>query len=321
VSEIAPSRRRRRWPWWVAGLAALCIVLVLYSGLVVFSLIHPSRDVLRTNPGLWGLNYQNVTFPSKAGGLELKGWWIPSTGAGLTVVLAHGYSSNRAMASLPGLALATALHNMGANVLMFDFRAEGASPGTEVTVGVKEQWDLVGAVEAARKTLAPGVPVAVIGFSMGASTALLAAEDDPNVVAVVADSPFANLKTYLEANLPVWTHLPAVPFNAIIMAILPIVSGAHASQADPLAGLAKLGSRPVLLIAGLTDQLIPYQNSVLLYQTAKKTDPHASLWLVPMALHTGSFQVQPVAYLTHLYAFLHPFDPALKPPVLHPVGL
>ncbi len=321
MSSGERSAPRRRWVPWLVGFVILVLLLVLYSGFVVYSLTHPKRDVLRTNPALWGLSYQNVTFTSRSGGLRLNGWWIPAAHAGLTVVLAHGYDSNRAMDSLPGLGLASALHTMGANVLMFDFRAEGTSPGHEVTVGVREQWDLVGAVEAARTTFAPGVPVAVIGFSMGASTALLAAEDDPHVAAVVADSPFANLKTYLEANLPVWTHLPAVPFNAIIMAILPVVSGAHASQADPLAGLARLGSRPLLLVAGLKDQLIPYQNSVLLYHTARRTDANAALWLVPMAQHVQSFQLQPVAYLSHLYTFLHPIDPALRPPQLHPAGL
>lgn len=312
-----PRRTQRRILFSILGLAILSITYGLFIG---WTLTHPKRAILRTNPGYWGLSYQKVSFPSAEGNLQLKGWWIPAPGARMTVVMAHGYTANREMDGLPGLLVAGTLHEMDANVLLFDFRGEGASPGHLVSAGVYEQWDVVGAAEYAQQHLAKGMPVAVFGFSMGASAAILGAEDDPHIAAVIADSPYANLGPYLQKSLPYWTDLPAFPFNSIILGFLPMMTGIDLQKADPLDRLPDLGTRPLLLIAGLKDKTILPKNSLQLAIQAKKTDPHVSLWMVPLATHVAAFQLRPVAYAMKLYDFLKPLDPALKMPPAHPFG-
>jgi fermentation-respiration switch protein FrsA (DUF1100 family) len=279
-------------------------------------LTHPARIPLTTTPTRWGLFYQNVRFKTAQGNLQLRGWWIPGdSNVGLTVVFAHGYYSNREEAGIPLLAIARAVHLMGANVLMFDFRGEGTSPGSLVSIGYHEQWDLLGAVRYAHRRT-PAARIALMGYSMGASTALMTASRTAMVSGVLADSPFADLKTYLQGSLPVWTHLPAVPFNAIILAIIPRLTGINAAAVDPINRLSALGSRPLLLIAGTHDTYIPDQNAIELYRTARRTDPHATLWLVPGANHVQGFNVAPVQYLDHVYAWLHAIDPRVRrPPV------
>ena len=49
----------------------------------------------------------------------------------------------------------------------------------------------------------------LLGFSMGASTAILAAAESQDVDAVIADSPFSDLTSYLDENLSVWSNLPS----------------------------------------------------------------------------------------------------------------
>lgn len=306
-----------RWPirrYVTLGIAVLLLVVLGYGLLAAWEATHPKREKLRTNPSYWGLAYKNVTFPSARGHLSLKGWWIPEKGAHLTVVLAHPYTENREVDYVPGFALADLLHQMGANILTFDFRGEGQSPGSLVTIGVEEQWDLVGAVEAARKTFAPGVPVAVWGFSMGASTALLAAEDDPHVAAVIADSPYAALGPYLDANLPKFTGLPSFPFDPVILTLFPLLTGIDLNQADPLAHMARLGSRPVLLVAGTWDKTIPDRNAKVLYKAGHRTDPRLEIWLVPRAHHVQAYQLRPIAYAQRLWQTLHGVDPSLRKP-------
>lgn len=312
---ISLRRRRRRIGPWIAGIAVLALVLsAAYGVLIGLELTHPPREPMPTNPAFWGMAYQKIRFPSRSGGLLLHGWWIPAkTPVGLTVVFAHGYTSNRAGIGIPELAVMRELHLMGANVLAFDFRAEGRSPGTIVSVGQYESGDLVGAVAYAAR-LAPRDKVAVIGFSMGASVALMAAEADPHVAAVIADSPFAALLPYLDQNLPYWTGLPAVPFNWIVLNVVPIVTGLDPAKVDPLAHTFQLGHRPVLLIAGTKDKTIAPSNSKQLYAALRRTDPNARFWLVPGAEHVESFQLRPIAYLRHVFEILHEVAPRLRAP-------
>jgi dipeptidyl aminopeptidase/acylaminoacyl peptidase len=269
---------------------------------------------LDTTPARWGLPYRSVRFLSPAGHLRLHGWWIPALRpVGLTVVFAHGYDSNREEEGVPLLALAAAVHAMGANVLMFDFRGEGRSPGSLVSIGYWEQYDLLGAVQYAHRQ-APRARIVVMGYSMGASTALLAAARTPLIAGVLADSPFDDLATYLDHHLSVWTHLPPVPFNAIILTIIPRLTGVNPAAVDPLAAVAAIGHRPLLLIAGTADTYIPDTDAIRLYRAARRVDPTATLWLAVGANHVQAFKVAPVAYLAHVYDWLREVDPKVRRP-------
>lgn len=312
---VVSRHRRRHWGRWL--LAVLLAAATLSVGLGVdvgWTLTHPARKPLASNPALWGMAYQRVRFSSRLGHLSLRGWWIPARSPkGLTVVFAHGYASNRQDSSVPLLAVAAAVHAMGANVLMFDFRGEGRSPGHLVSVGYYEKWDLLGAVQFAHRQ-DPAAKIAVMGYSMGASTAVLTAAQSPLVAAVVADSPFDNLASYLQHHLSSWTHLPAFPFNPIILGILPRLTGVYPRKVDPLGVITKLGRRPLLLIAGTGDTLIPDSNSEALYQKVRATDPNAQLWLVPGASHIQAFKVAPIEYARKVYQIFHEIDSKVLPP-------
>jgi len=305
---------RRRW-FKAIGIALLALVAlsVGWSFYIGWSLTHLPRAKMPTNPGYWGMPYRKVRFLSAVDHLNLRGWWIPAPHATMTVVFSHGFGSNRADIGVPGLLMMRAVHLWGANILTFDYRAEGRSPGTMISVGEFEVRDLVGAASAARR-FAPHLPVAVVGYSMGASVALLAGERDPGIAAVVADSPFAALTPYLEQNLPVWTGLPAFPFDWLLLHVAAPVLGIAPSTVNPLAEVAAFHQRPVLLIAGRSDKTIPYRNSVEIYRALRRTDPRARLWLVPGAHHVESFQLRPLAYLGRLWVTLHAVDPGLRRP-------
>lgn len=313
--EFDLRTKKTWWRWGISALILVVLVVIGYGVLVGWSLIHPARDRLNSNPRLWGMSYRTIRIASpRDHHLRLHGWWIPAPNpSGATVVMAHGYGSNRLENGVPAMAVAHALNQMGVNVLTFDFRGEGRSPGSYVTVGSLEQWDLLAAVQKAHR-LAPASRLVLLGYSMGASTAILTAAHTSLVSGVIADSPFANLRQYLMDNLPVWTHLPAFPFNNIILGILPRITGVKLRQSDPLAVISKMGSRPILLIAGLADHTILSRNSVRLYHAVRPTDVHASLWLVPHAGHIQAFKVEPIAYLQHVYRFIKAIDPTVRMP-------
>ncbi len=213
--------------------------------------------------------------------------------------MAHGYKDNRSDIR-PVLPLAGTLHKAGVSVIMFDFRAEGRSPGEVVSVGEFEVRDLLGAVDYGRSH--DYTEIGVIGYSMGASTAILAAADDTVISAVVADSPFANLRSYLSSHMPRWTNLPNFPFTQEILWEMDIFNGLNVDKVAPDKSLKTWKPRPLLLITGTADSTIPMNNSELLYDEVK-SEPNTSLWIVKGAKHVGAYEINSKAYLDKVVAF------------------
>ncbi|HWE61785.1 MAG TPA: alpha/beta fold hydrolase [Chloroflexota bacterium] len=298
--------RRSRLGMAVRSLMALALVVilvcVLLSGYVGWQLTHPARNYPSPTPAALGLSYSNVQFPSQQGNILLRGWFLPAGASTRTVIMAHGYRGHR-FAESGSLLLAAALVHHGFNVLAFDFRGEGQSQGTLVSIGQDERYDVLGAVQYLNRRFAGRDPhIGVLGFSMGAATALLTAPlDTRDIRAVVSDSSFADLYSYLEDHISTWSHLPSVPFNALILWETPLLTGLDPHKVSPIAAVRALPQTPVLFIAGLADNTIPYSDTVRLAQAA--TDPADTLWLVPGADHTKAYQVQPRAYERRVLAF------------------
>lgn len=306
----ARSRRRKlRKRLLVAAVALVLTVALATAGLAFYvgwSLTHPARKAIAETPDRYGLAYTDVTFPSRGDGVTLKGWFIPAGGdkKGMTLVFAHGYRGNRTQPDVPGLAVARALAAEGYDLLLFDFRSNGESEGSFTSVGQYETDDLLGAIDWVRQTGTPGQPVGVIGFSMGASTALMAAAAEPAVVGVVADSPFSNLKEYLEANLSVWSNLPQFPFTPLILALLPPVLGVDPAAVDPLSAVDRIYPRPVLFIHNEADDAIPYTESEMMWQ---RHPDRFQFWKPAEGGHVGTYKTYPEEYINRVAAF---FDAA-----------
>src|SRR5262245_65499257 len=116
-------------------------------------------------------------------GVTLAGWLIARPAAP-AVVLLHGYPANKADL----LPIAAALAPRFA-VLLMDLRYFGDSGGRATTLGFRERGDLQRAV--AWLHARGYARVGVFGFSLGGAVALLAAADDPRILAVAAYAPFA----------------------------------------------------------------------------------------------------------------------------------
>ena len=316
ATAAQPGRRSGgRWAralgWTAAALLVLAVLGVVgVSVYVGWSLSHPAPRPVDGHPGQLGLVYETVAFES-SDGVPLSGWLLPASqgpGGSQTVILAHGYTSNRLQPSVPALELARALVESGFNVLMFDFRNSGESGGKVTTLGYREVNDIYGAVAwLKRERPAQAEKIGVIGFSMGAVTAIMAAASEPAIEAVVADSPFSDLRSYLRQNMPIWTGLPDVPFTWVIMTVLPPLIGLDVDAVSPVARMPRL-EQPVLLIHTDQDDVIPAAESQAL--AAAGRPDRTELWLVPGTRHVGARSVDPAAYDARVIAF---FREALGP--------
>ncbi|QGG48374.1 alpha/beta hydrolase [Heliorestis convoluta] len=293
-------------PWLLGSLVVVLFIVIsgfLYIGVQVgLALTQPERKPIEHDL-VELFNYESVEFQSRDEQEMLRGWLLTSgkeEECKQTVIFAHGYGMNRLQMDLPALALARDLLQAGYNVLLFDFRNSGESTGDQTSVGLYEVQDLLGAIDFVLQR-DRDQEVVLHGFSMGAATAILAGATDERVIAVIADSPFADLTQYMRKNLPVWTDLPAFPFNWIIMKTIPVVTGLQPEKVSPVA-VAGQYKVPLLLLHGDADQVIPYENAV---EIANAVGVElARLVIFPEAGHVGAYQQDRETYVREVVTFL-----------------
>lgn len=306
--SITVSRGRIISAVLLAVILALTVVFGI-SGYVGWNLTHPVRQALDTTPQTLGLEYREVSFKSRVDGLTLKGWLIPARGSQKTVVFAHGYGKNRLNNDVPILPIAKHLVDRGYNVLMFDFRNSGESEGILTSVGQYEVRDLLGAIDYVWAQPGINQQIIIFGFSMGASTAIMAGSREPSVAAVIADSPFADLKAYLGENLGVWSGLPAFPFNRAFFIVTPLITGLNPGAVSPLGEIALMNNRPLLLLHGEQDIDIPISNS----ESLQRAYSQARLVRFPGGTHVKNYQSNPALYLQSVDSFLDSIKPYVPP--------
>jgi fermentation-respiration switch protein FrsA (DUF1100 family) len=240
-------------------LAAAIAIWLVASFIAERTNLHPPRRALGPSPAARGWSYSDVSFKT-ADGLTLRGWWIPGT-VDKTIVMVHGLSNNR---SEP-LGKAGYLHDAGYNILVFDLRGHGKSDGEGTTMGYREQQDARAAVVEARK-LAPG-PIALLGYSMGASIAVEDAAVDPNVSAVVEDSGYSSVGDEFLARFSEVTKLPNFPLAAAVVAYGEIDLGTSLWNVQPVAMAARL-HKPLLAIVPDADSIVPPAEGLAIFNAA-----------------------------------------------------
>jgi pimeloyl-ACP methyl ester carboxylesterase len=154
-------------------------------------LYHPTAAVARTPAGA-GLAFDPVAFATTEDGVpQLKGWWIPAAAGAnysrYTVLYLHGQSGNLGD-SLSDLA---ALHEVGVNILAFDYRGYGQSQFVRPS---EARWreDAERALNyliATRHTAAGSIVVE--GSGLGANLALEIGAAHAELAGVVLESPLA----------------------------------------------------------------------------------------------------------------------------------
>jgi pimeloyl-ACP methyl ester carboxylesterase len=206
---MAPFTERRniaaqsvRFAVFLFGFAVVAAI----SGFLVYQALHPAKnpsapinlDVMMGHPA-------SLTF-SAPDGSSREGWFFPGLRGAPTIIVCHGYQSQRVHV----LTLVTALQEHQFNVFTFDFRGNGTSPGV-TTLGYRE----VGEVQEALKLLAARDDVdpqhfGLWGVDMGGYAALEVAASDPRVRAVVVDDAYGDPKVMLQIQAG-QSGLTAVP--------------------------------------------------------------------------------------------------------------
>ena len=289
--------------WSLISFAALVLGILLLAYVASLRLTNPPDYVHPRGPSFrytktplteHGLSFQDVEIPVSAAGV-VRGWLVPgSSESDQAVLTVHGRAGDRS-AFLP---LVPPLHRAGAAVLLIDLRENGLSDGAGrgTGLGMREADDIEAAAEALRRQ---GFKhITVIGCSLGASAALIAASRSRLIDAVVADSALESMERYVADEA--YRHMRRFPFGGAISRIwgkLVIwVSQARLSLLTVTAAeqsIAAISPRPVLLIQGSEDRAVGPSHANELYARAQNPK---SIWIVEGAGHCGALSADAKGY-------------------------
>ncbi|MBN1943319.1 MAG: alpha/beta fold hydrolase [Phycisphaerae bacterium] len=195
-------------------------------------------------------------------GVEIDVWVIRHRGrakARGTVVVLHGWLNSKAQ----NLGVGEALAEKGFDVILPDHRAHGASTGQYVTWGAKESRDVIAVVDAMLAEKLSAEPIYVWGVSMGGATAILYGALDPRCRGVFAVAPYRDGREITRALLPFDNE---EAFQAAWREAGRI-AGFDPAETDVLAAARKLQC-PIILVHGMLDSIVPYENGKSLHAAA-----------------------------------------------------
>lgn len=231
-----------------------------------------------------------------ATGINLEGRFFPGSSRAM-VILVSGYGDTEDLM----LPYAEFLHRAGFNTLVYNARARGNSGGEYVTLGVLERIDLEGIVQyaAGRPDVDPH-KIGALGVSMGGSTVIMTGAYDPTLRAIVDDCGFSDVESVIASSFEHFIHLPAMPFAPITLWIASYRAGIDVDKIRPVDVIGKISPRPILIIHGLADKVVPVSNSERNFEAAREPK---ELWLVPGAKHGDAHTVAKAEYEKKVIAF------------------
>lgn len=291
---MTPMRRARR-VGIAAALAAAPLALAYRFALVYrVRAGYPQRHPSTFGPDAVGLAWEDVLVPS-ADSLCLPGWYIPA-GAGRApgIVLVHGWESARDR-TLPH---AQVLHAAGFHVLTFDVRGHGQNGPEVLPLSVGEYAADARAAVAWLMARPEVTRVGILGHSMGATGALVAAADDPDVSAVVAVAapadPFRlTRQTFRLARLPIPGAI-AWPLAWLTTRVYLRPRG-HTVESISATRAVQDIAAPVMLAHGTDDEVVPVSDLGRLAAARRAARPAAvtETFVVPGGRHSWLYEHPP----------------------------
>lgn len=184
----------------VSGLLAIILFAVVavasVSGFLLYQILKPARSAAAFDLNVMMGHPTTFSFNSPDG-TKQDGWFFPGLRGAPTVIVSHGYSSQRADV----MTLAAAIQQHEFNTFVFDYAGYGSHPGT-TTLGYRESAELESAVKAlaARDDVDPQM-FGLWGVDLGAYTSLAVAAQDPRIRVLVLDDVYDSPKDLLNVEL------------------------------------------------------------------------------------------------------------------------
>jgi hypothetical protein len=193
----------------------------------------------------------------------------------------------------------------GYHVLVPDLRAQGESEGDFIGMGWTDSRDCELWVDYILGQ-DPDAQIVLHGQSMGASTALIFAGNEPeeytkNIKAVVSDCAYTSAYEMFGDKITEWFSLPPFPFVDSACLMLRLRGGYDLKKASPI-DTVKKSTIPTLFIHGDADAMIDVSQAYELYEQAAC---EKELLIVEGAGHAQAVEKDPEGYWEAVEQFLN----------------
>ncbi len=263
----------------VSSIAWYYSTLLLYPSPGSCSLEH---YVYCKTPEELGMEFDDITLVTEDG-LTLQGWFIPGDFKKAGIVMVHGRNASRHEA----LRDAIALHNQGFNLVLIDLRHSGISQRQFNSMGYHERKDVHSAVSYL-KDQQHIESIGVVGYSMGASTAVMAMAENKNIKAGWFDSGFTDLDAIiLEAGERDYGIPKMIWFTKLVRTFYELRGDLDTEIPTPISAISRIAPRPVMIVHGTADRVVDVSHGKRLFAAAQEPK---SLWIVPDGRHTRAWQ-------------------------------
>jgi len=248
----------------------------------------PQREQPLT-PADLGLPQEEVDLVSITG-TRLKGWFLPVSGTAPAIVVLHGWGANASLM----LPLAPHLHRTGFHALFLDARNHGRSEPDDFVSMPRFAEDLDVAIEwlRDRKDVSS---IGVIGHSVGAGAAILAASRSDRINAVVSVSAFAHPGEAMAEGLP-FSVFPG-PVQRSLFRTMERTIGFRFDDIAPRERVA-LVDAPIMLVHGGADTVVTPRH----FEELAHRAPNAETLFVEGADHASLDAFEP--YIHRILGFL-----------------
>jgi len=231
-------------------------------------------------------HYEEVRFPARDG-VSLHGWFFKTVGQACgTVLHLHGNAGN-----ITGHFTHVAwLPNAGFNVLCFDYRGYGHSAGRISRPGSIE--DAHGALDylLVRADVDPERIVA-FGQSLGGAVGIVLAAERTEIRGLATEGAFDHYR-----RIASW-HIRRNPLLFVLAWWVPwLMTDTH----NPIDFVDRISPRPLLIMHGTDDRVVPVSMAHRLYSRAKQPK---QLWLIEGIDHYEAYDVMPEQVQDRLATF------------------
>jgi pimeloyl-ACP methyl ester carboxylesterase len=275
--------------WGMGGIIflfflGLCGAAWYFSSILLYPGPHVCAEehyVFCTDPSELNLAFEDVTFRT-LDGLSISGWFIPGSPGKPGILMVHGRGATRREA----LRYVPSLHKNGFNLLLIDLRNCGASDKSFNSMGYHERKDVHAGIDYLinqRKILSAGV----FGYSMGASTCIMAMSENKRIKAGVFESGFSDFDTIIAEAAKRDFGLPYFPMVPMSRFFYEWRGDLDTIDPTPLNAISTIAPRPVFIIHGTGDEEVDYSHGEALFASARHPK---LLWSVADGKHTQAWQ-------------------------------
>ncbi len=247
-------------------------------------------------------NWQDVFFVSRDKDIKINGWLFNYFTNRPIIIVTHGISPNGKCKSESNL-IASLLISKKFNVLTIDLRNYGQSDRTSSydDLGLRSYKDILGAFDFLKKIGFKSNKIGLHGISLGASTSIFAANEEPDILAIWSDSPIAEFNMALQDEIS--RYGLSIEFGPAVSLAGRILTGIDPTLLSPALKLTL--KQHYFFTHGDSDNRVLTRHFNYFKKYSLENKINADFWLVNEADHVDAMLKYPEVYANKMELFFN----------------